>query len=68
MKKRSKTVLPEPRCTLPGLMDFIKGTDEDQGQRAFETAMGMHGYAGSAAEKEDRKAKYDATNIIVDKV
>ena len=54
MKKRTKTTLPEPRCALPGLMDFIKGTDEDQGQRAFETAMGMRGYAGSAAEKEDR--------------
>jgi hypothetical protein len=27
------------------------------GQHAFEVAMGMHGYAGSAAEKEDRKAK-----------
>lgn len=56
MKKRTKTALPEPRCALPGLMDFIQGTDEDdQGRRAFETAMGMLGYAGSAAEKEDRK-------------
>jgi len=27
------------------------------GQHAFEVATGMHGYAGSAAEKEDRKAK-----------
>lgn len=29
---------------------------QDAGQRAWETAMGMRGYAGSPAEREDRAA------------
>lgn len=27
-------------------------------QRAWETAMGMHGYSGSALEKQDRREPY----------
>ncbi len=30
---------------------------EEPGQRAFEVANGMRGYAGSAAEKEDRHGR-----------
>lgn len=37
-------------------MAYVK-PEEDQRQRAWETAMGMRGYAGSPAEAEDRKAK-----------
>ena len=35
---------------------FPKDSEEDASLRAWEKAMGMRGYAGSAAEKEDRAA------------
>lgn len=36
-------------------------------QRAWETAMGMLGYAGSPAQKEDRKQGQKPDHVLVDK-
>lgn len=33
-------------------------------QRAFETAMGMHGYAGSPAAAEDRATARDVASLV----